>query len=228
MATLLREKDPNQASHAAEPRPGPKKKKNQHAPISPALDVVPKRYVVREISFLMDSDGLQFLYKDSTTGRRIAAPNEFDAVVPQMQATSFPAALGLTGAGLATAETPLDLALEGGEEEGKGPAFLMFRLDPRLNWRFSRDEPAVTLKDSAHDQFYGDLTYIDAEGGYHGEPVDECRLIFFKADPPLGNYRHGLNFNVELIQKPHVGDDEPRVLPITIDPDIRFPGGSGT
>lgn len=228
MATILRERDSIPPSADAEPRPAPKKKKNEHAPIRPALDVAPERYVIREISFLMDSDGLQFLYKDSTTGRRIAAPDEIDAIVPQLTATAFPAALGLTGAGLATAETPLDLALQGGDGDGRGPAFLMFKLDPRLNWRFSRTEPAVTLKQAEHDQFYGGLTYVDVAGDYHQEPIDECRLVFFKANPPAAPYRHGLNFNVELIQKPHVGDDEPRVLPITIDPDIRFPGGSGT
>src|SRR5687768_2557670 len=108
MATILRER-PSLARANAEAPKAPKK--NQHAPLRPALDVAPERYVIREISFLMDSDGLQFLYKDSTTGRRIAAPDEFDALVPQMQTTAFPAALGLTGAGLATAETPLDLAL---------------------------------------------------------------------------------------------------------------------
>jgi hypothetical protein len=226
MATLLREIDPNSASADAEPPKAPMK--NQHAPMRPTLAVKPARYVVREISFLMDSDGLQFLYKDSTTGREIPEPDGIESVVPQLTATTFPASLGLTGAGLTTAETPLDLALEGGGGNGKGPAFLVFKLDPRLNWRFSRTEPAVTLKDAGHDQFYGGLTYVDADGRNHESPLEECRLVFFKADPPAGSYRHGLNFNVELIQKAHLGDDEPRVLPITIDPDIRFPGGSTT
>jgi hypothetical protein len=203
------------------------------------IDVDPERYVVREISFLMDSDGLQFLYKDSTQGMRIPQEGGMRAVVPDLTDTVFPATLGLKGAGLATAETPLDLALEGGEA---GPAYLVFKLDPRLNWRFSRNEPAITLKNEEHCQFYGDLTYaelrgndrndvdlvkeVELAGNGNNTRVENCRLVYFKANPPAGEYKHGFNFHVELIQRPHFGSDEPRILPIIIDPDIRFPGGS--
>lgn len=220
MATTLLDTKP-QESVPEQLRP----KKNEHAPIQDELEgVVPKRYVIREISFLMDSDGLQFLYKDSTEGKGIHDRSEIHRVVPTLTATDFAASLGLTGAGLSTAETPLDLGLDG----SKGPAFLVFKLDPRLNWRFSQHEAAVTLKDDAHDIYYGGLVYVDDKGKYHPEPIPDCRLVFFAANPPQGSYKHGFNFNVELIQKPHVGEVEPRVLPITIDPDIRFPGGSGT
>jgi hypothetical protein len=204
--------------------PTPSATINEHAEMSADLDVTPERFVVREISFLMDSDGLQFLYKDSTQGTKIPSVGGIRAVVPELTEKVFSAALGLKGSGLATAETPLDLALEGGEA---GPAYLVFKLDPRLNWRFSKTEPAITLKDDANSRFYGDLTYVDDGGKDHKEKLENCRLVFFKANPPAGEYRHGFNFNVELIQRPHVGPDEPpRILPITIDPDIRFPGGS--
>jgi hypothetical protein len=207
-------------AQAVNPCPAPVSVGNQF-PLQGELNVVPQRCVVREISFLMDSDGLQFLYRDPTPGFDLEGP-DIDPVVQPLIGTSFPAALGLTGAGLGSAETPLDLGLAG----GRGPAFLVFKLDRRLNWRFSRALPAVTHKNGADSAHYGGLTYVSDGGAYSREPMADCRLVFFKANPPTEDYRHGFNFNVELIQRPHFGEVEARVLPITIDPDIRFPGGS--
>jgi len=183
-------------------------------------DVLPERYIVREMSFLMDSDGLQFLYKDSALAWPLPE-KKIDPVIPRFTRPVSPM-IGLSGAGLATAETPLDLSITG------GPAFLIFKLDPRLNWRFSQSLPAITHKKEADSACYGGLTYVDQHGVYSDSPIAECRLVFLVTDPPEGDYRHGFNFNVELIQKPHVGQYEPRILPVEIDPDIRFPGGSLT
>ena len=182
-----------------------------------APQVSPDRYIVREISFLMDSDGLQFLYKDSTPAKSLP-DRKIEPVLPRFK-LPVPAAIGLTGAGLATAETPLDLSVTG------GPAYLIFKLDPRLNWRFSSQEPAITHKRAEHAEYYGGLFHVGDDFASF-EPVPDCRLVYFVANPPEGEYQHGFNINVELIQKPHVGETEPRILPIMIDPDIRFPGGS--
>ncbi|MBV8686173.1 MAG: hypothetical protein JOZ90_16410 [Alphaproteobacteria bacterium] len=215
MATALLNERPDPVTQPA---------RNDHTPIRPGMeDVEPQRYVIREISFLMDSDGLQFLYRDP--GRAVAiGSSEIRGIVPTLMASSFPSSLGLTGAGLGTAETPLDLGLRGED----GPAYIVFKLDQRLNWRFSQSLPAVTHKREEEAQFYGGLTYVDDAGKIYTAPIESCRLIFFTANPPAKDYRHGFNFNVELIQKPHVDDDAPRILPIMIDPDIRFPGGSST
>ncbi|HEY0412731.1 MAG TPA: nucleotide synthetase [Allosphingosinicella sp.] len=219
MATALRTQD---EGFAAQTLPPSAAAHNDQAPVRPEWrGAPPERLVVREISFLMDSDGLQFLYKDSAAAEPLPADG-IGEVAASAAAAPLPPLIGLSGAGLATAETPLDLSLTG------APAFLVFKLDTRLNWRFSRTEPAITHKQAAHAAFYGGLMHVDRLGNVSAAPVDDCRVAFLVARPPAGPYRHGFNFNVELIQKPHVGDSEPRVLPIMIDPDIRFPGGSTT
>jgi hypothetical protein len=217
MATALKNRDPEQASASSQANPPD----NERAPVQANLPgVEPDRYIVREISFLMDSDGLQFLYKDSRPAQPLLE-GTIDPIIPRFTA-SIPATIGLTGAGLETAETPLDLGVTG------GPTYLIFKLDPRLNWRFSRTERAISHKKGEHAQYYGGLRHVAEDGSASEEPIDNCRLVYLVAAPPAGEYRHGFNFNVELIQKPHFGEDEPRILPIMIDPDIRFPGGSET
>jgi hypothetical protein len=107
------------------------------------------------------------------------------------------------------------------------PSYIVIELSPQLNWHFSSGNPAITLgaRDPRlpdPDTLYGRLLYVDDSGEIHDRPRLPCRLAYFAAKPVLGTaeapYLRSINFNVEV----------PGGTLIVIDPDIRFPGGSGT
>lgn len=186
-----------------------------------APEVVPDRVIIREISFLMDSEGLQFLYRDASPASPLPGSN-IDTVIDHL-ATGRPlpildmgdAAAGFDG-------TPLDLGVTG------EPTYIVFKLDPRLNWRFSDRDAAISHKNADDAGYYGGLRHVRPNGTHSERPVADCRIVFLVAMPPSGEYKHGFNFHVDLIQKPHLDHTKERILPLIIDPDIRFPGGSGT
>jgi hypothetical protein len=179
----------------------------------PASD--PGRFVLREISMELGSDGLQFFYK--TPGPAAPIVGSLDALIAGL----------LPGSGLPHGlpgpdQTPLDLEVK------DAPLLIVFRLDPGLNWHFSSTLPAVTHKRGEESAFYQGLRHVLADGAHSEAPGPGCRLVYFVADPPSGSYQHGFNFNVGLVQRPASGSTEPTSLPLVIDPDIRNPGGSQT
>jgi hypothetical protein len=183
--------------------------------------VVPERVIIREISFLMDSDGLQFLYRDAAMASRLPGAN-IDTVIEHL-ATGKPLPLVDMGDGAAGSDgTPLDLGVTG------EPTYIVFKLDPRLNWRFSDNDPVISHKNEDDSVYYCGLRHVRPNGSSSDRPVADCMIVFLVAEPPSGEYKHGFNFHVDLIQKPRLDHTQERILPLIIDPDIRFPGGSGT
>lgn len=200
----------------------PRRPVNELAPVRPRLPgITPERVIVREITFLMDSDGLQFLYRGAVSAVRLGEGG-IDEVVRGLATAPYDPFVAPAALNDGDGETPLDLGVTG------EPAYIVFKLDPRLNWRFSDNEAGISHKHSAETAYYGGLQHVLPDGSYAEEPVEDCRLVFLTANPPPGEYKHGFNFHVELVQKPLLGKTQPRFLPITIDPDIRFPGGSET
>lgn len=195
---------------------------NAQVPVRAASPgVVPKRVIIREMSFLMDSAGLQFLYNDATPAMPLPGGN-IDMVIEHL-VKGKPLPRGDLGDSSAGSDgTPLDLGVTG------EPAYVVFKLDPRLNWRFSDNDPVISHKQANEAAFYGGLRHVRSNGTYSDKPVAGCMMVFLVAVPPSGNYKHGFNFHVDLIQKPHLDHTKERILPLIIDPDIRFPGGSGT
>lgn len=219
MATLLKNDDwPERTG----PTANPLSDDNAQVPVSSASPgVVPQRVIVREISFLMDSDGLQFLYKDAGPAMPLPGGN-IDMVIDHLAAGKPLRLLGSGDVAMGSDGTPLDLGVTG------EPAYVVFKLDPRLNWRFSDNDPVISHKQAAEAAHYGGLRHVRPNGSYSDKPVADCRIVFLIAKPPAGEYKHGFNFHVDLIQKPHLDHTKERILPLIIDPDIRFPGGSGT
>ncbi len=220
MATVLKTQDWNRPIEPA-PAPPSRVEDGQYPVRTEDPDVVPERVIIREISFLMDSEGLQFLYRDASPASRLPGGN-IDTVIEQL-AKGLP--LPLVDMGDATSGsdgTPLDLGVTG------EPAYVIFKLDPRLNWRFSDSDPAISHKNAEDTDYYCALQHVRPNGSYSSRPVADCRIVFLVAMPPDGEYKHGFNFHVDLIQKPHLDHTKERILPLIIDPDIRFPGGSGT
>jgi len=83
---------------------------------------------------------------------------------------------------------------------------------------FSKDMDAITTKEPLA-ALYGGLEY----DGYE-EKFDRYRIVRFAARYNQGgkiDTTHGFNVNVHLLQR--FVDDEPRWIPLTIDPDIKNP-----
>lgn len=219
MATALKNTDWNRP---IEPSATPSKDDNEQMPVRTEFPgVVPNRVIIREISFLMDSDGLQFLYKDA--GPAMPLPGGNIAMVIEHLAAGKPLSFGDRGdVAMGSDGTPLDLGVTG------EPAYIVFKLDPRLNWRFSDNDPVISHKQAGEAAYYGGLRHVRPNGSYSDRPVADCMMVFLIAMPPAGDYKHGFNFHVDLIQKPLLDHTKQRILPLIIDPDIRFPGGSGT
>ena len=104
---------------------------------------------------------------------------------------------------------------------------MVIALDPAKEWRWSTAIDAITTKEP-FPSYYFDLRYLGKNGSYTREtfPADEaCLQIAFGAkynrDNMLGAAIQPYNLNLELIYA------DGTALPITIDPDIRNPGGGG-
>lgn len=102
---------------------------------------------------------------------------------------------------------------------------IVIALDPAQPWRWATAIDAVTTK-QPFPGLYFDLRYLGKNGSYTREnfPPDEaCLQVAFGAkynkDNMLGPAIQPYNLNLELIYA------DGTALPITIDPDIRNPGG---
>jgi hypothetical protein len=210
MATALRE--PVRAAAAAAPR-------NDHAPMNEAWDgPLPTRYVVREIDFNMIDGDLQFSFRNHDLAEDLPAGG-VDDIIAGLLAPPPSAALAPSLFAAAAPHTPLDLDIQ-------TPLFVILTLSEPKNMRFSAQLKGMTHKNSDDSDYYGHLRHVN-DAAQSAAPLGACKLIYFIASPPAGAYQHGFNFNVDLDQEPGPGG-EPRSLPITIDPDIRHPGGSTT
>lgn len=101
------------------------------------------------------------------------------------------------------------------------------------NWQFSRDRDPFSIGLSSTDpEVYFEPRKVDAQGGIvpRGEVRDECRIAYFIADGATAYddataYEDPFNLHLDLIDEDSHGQPSP--VPIIIDPDVRFPGGSG-
>ncbi|HWT13731.1 MAG TPA: nucleotide synthetase [Allosphingosinicella sp.] len=112
--------------------------------------------------------------------------------------------------------------------------YVIYRLSEDKNWQFSREGPPITVGQAAHDLgTYYDAFRVD-KGGYADRGTDPkfvrdgCRVAHFIADgakivEQAGCYSHPINLHVDLIWTE--GGRE-HYMPIIIDPDVRYPGGS--
>lgn len=125
-------------------------------------------------------------------------------------------------------ETPLSL-------KNELLTYVIYKLTPK-NWQFAHDYPPFTIgKEGKDAKCYFEARRFDKLGNKDRitikdrKPVaDDCTVAYFIADGRkakgfTGRYVHALNIHVELVY-----DERVRArVPIIIDPDIRYPGGSG-
>lgn len=205
---------------------------NEHHPVSDTLPgAEPKQIIFREISFIVDRDGLQFVYLPSKPVQFPAGGiDEFvDKLLDQPIFETIPPFV--EAASSRRKETPLDLNVH-------QPTFVVFRLDRRWNWQFDPARSAISNKIKSEGSVYGGLTHVisktkKTKGSI--PPGDNCHIIYFAADPkaenqgkpkPKVDYFHGMNIYVEFAQTPLTNPLTPRSIPVVLDPDIRNPGGS--
>lgn len=194
----------------------------------------PTRYIFRELS-MECRNGLQFFYKDPGLAQPLPGGGIAEVVAQQLAARAGggAAATGMGRYGLAAAaagnppqQTPLDLKVIG------TPTYIVLALDPQVNWHFDSDDSAISLKDIGATAHYGGLRHVLADGSVQAAPGADCRIVYFAASPPEvpenGQYRHGLNFHVQLTQNSSGHSSTASILPIIIDPDVGYPGGSNT
>jgi hypothetical protein len=120
--------------------------------------------------------------------------------------------------------SPLDLHCE-------EDCFVAFMLSGFHNWWFSTDGDCFTTKKDLGEK-YSDLVHVTNEGVAYptGVPIPEgCKLLYFRARCNNSNHQDGFNLRIELdLGDATVGGKlEKRRTQLIIDPDIRFPGGSG-
>ena len=101
------------------------------------------------------------------------------------------------------------------------------------NWQFSRDRDPFSIGlVSTQPEVYFEPRKVDDQGNIvpRGTVQDDCRIAYFIADGATAFddseiYEDPFNLHLDLLDEDSNGDPSP--VPIIIDPDVRFPGGSG-
>ena len=123
-------------------------------------------------------------------------------------------------------KTPLSL-------QNKAHAYVILRLTGK-NWQFSYDKAPFSIgpEGAAIPEAYFHARKVDAQGAIvdPATPTKDCRIAFFVSDGPkaiggLERYSHAFNLHLDLKYKNSENQDS--FMPIIVDPDIRYPGGSG-
>ncbi len=189
----------------------------------PAGFPVPQRIIVRQLDFVAGAGGpLVWLQPD-----RSHPCNSLADVAQMITAVRTPMGYDANH-GAAAYYRPLDLNLD-------RPTCFIIRLSDNWNWRFSHKARGATLGPNVatNPANYCNLRHVLADGTEQYDAFDHplaCRIIYFFARPPAGNpipqFQNSFNLNVELMYGGG-GGAEINSIPIVIDPDIRFPGGSG-
>lgn len=122
-------------------------------------------------------------------------------------------------------KTPLSL-------QNRKHAYIIIKLAGK-NWQFSYDKAPFSLSvEAARTGAYLHARKVDPQGRIvePGTPTANCKIAFFVAEGHnvwngTDSFSHGFNLHLDLRYK----DSETRdsFMPIIIDPDVRYPGGSG-
>jgi hypothetical protein len=175
-----------------------------------------ERILVRQIGLIDGPDGpFGYLAPDKA---RPYSPAALDQILDQLRRGTYEP--------MAPAESfnrPLDVNCS-------AKTLFVFYLSDQRDWRFTRGAKAITLgkfdSEGERDNYYG-LRHVlnDSIGTPDSPPDGNCKIVYFTAKKTSERFAHPFNINVELVFKNDI--EGPNTLPIVIDPDVRFPGGSG-
>lgn len=238
MATAL--KDPTlEALSAIAAQIDPRQ--NEHEPIPDTYDgPAPQQVIVRDVGMRAQNGILDFFY--SIPRKRGPVPvGGIEEVIAELLYEREPRASdqadfarGAAGDNAGNGNGTGSSELAAGEEKPLDlnvdqPSYVVFRLSADWRWAFDPRQAGITTKLAAEAHGHGGLRHVGVNGdgtyGHFRQPHDNCRIVYFIANPPAGVYFHGFNLEVELQQSAGPLGIE-RVLPISIDPDVRNPGGS--
>lgn len=183
----------------------------------------PSRATVREIDFKISSDGKELEFFFSRADFSVPVNHDLDNLLLDIQNDAF----GYGNNADKEPREPFESRLSLGN---KRYAYVIYRLSQNKNWQFCRDFAPITLGRKAYNsKRYFEARRYDRDGSISkvedGEPAaDNSIVAYFIADNEnYGNYLgHSINLHVDLLYR-----GTRRRLPIVIDPDIRYPGGSG-
>lgn len=99
--------------------------------------------------------------------------------------------------------------------------YLVFKLDDKIDWRFSVDGPPV----SSDSDLNSKGVFFAPKGS--GELTDSRTYAYVVADCPKGSLGSTIeayfNLHVDFLE----GGEADAYTPVIIDPDVRYPGGHG-
>lgn len=112
-------------------------------------------------------------------------------------------------------------------------SYLIFKLTGK-NWQFSRDKDPFSIGlPGLKKKLYFQARRVDDQGATvsPGDVKDDCKIAYFISDGAKATsgtprrYSDDFNFHLDLIYYDSAGARQH--MPIVIDPDVRYPGGSG-
>lgn len=176
----------------------------------------PEWILVREIGFIDGPDGpFGYIGPDKPRPYSVAA---LDQILDELRQGSYQ-----PDDAVDTFNRPLDVCCP-------GTTVFVFHLSNQRKWQFTRGLKAITLgfTDEVQGDNYYSLRHVvdDSIGTADPPPNGNCRIAYFTARKASEKFAHPFNINVELIYKTDI--EGRNTLPIVIDPDVRFPGGSGS
>ena len=102
------------------------------------------------------------------------------------------------------------------------------------NWQFSRDKDPFSIGPGSvyFPPLYFEPRKVRDDGSVvtRGDIADDCKIAYFIADGATANdladsYEDPFNLHLEVVDRDWENNRSP--VPIIIDPDVRYPGGSG-
>lgn len=201
------------------------------APPRPTGMALPSHAIIREVR--LDKTGKNLKIDFSKRPKVVelssnADGKEFEALLEKVAKKSYVH-------GQNTAAKKPDLALN-----NIRLCYIVFRLSDDTRWQFAHDYPPISLSPEAYDSgCYFETNRVDDDGNIvpmldENDKVithDGCHVAYFIADGAKAvadnpqKYVHPYNLNVDFLEMD--GQHIEYRLAVTIDPDVRNPGGGG-
>ncbi len=191
--------------------------------IGPEAVPVPSRIIVRTIGFEEGANG-GFVFVAPDEAHPCDGFDDIHHMVGDIRNGGY-----TPGPPVELYHRPLDLNLS-------ADTCFILRLGGSWPWRFRHLIDAVTLGPEADQDNYFNLRHVLDDDVGRREPfphLDRCTLCYFIARPPQdvidnpgeAEFADPFNLNIDFVYPD--GGTKPNTVPVVIDPDVRYPGGSG-
>jgi len=194
-------------------------------PTLPDPGLHPDRVIVREIDFRVPGRRLEFYFSRGRTVDLAATGQTLQSVVDSVcdGTFQFPAQPPRLNRPY---RSPLSL-------ENDQLSYVVYLLNSGKDWQFARRGWPISIAVARTKNYYA-AHRADAsghagadDGSNFSRERDGCHVAFFIADGRLASsdekYGDFINIHVDLVYR---DTDETRFMPLIIDPDVRYPGGS--